>query len=156
MASTLDNPKTSLLKAEGIVVKSDERFIWVQVANKSGCNGCSQGGCGNQALAKMLQPRQTPIRLPIQDCEFVEGESVILVMNESRLVQHSAVMYGLPLLLMFVFALFAQWLMPNSHELTRIFVAGIGLWAGWFLARKFYKPTLPRVEKYSTEPYQEI
>lgn len=149
--SNLQTPRSNLLKAQGVVEKISDTKVWIKPIVSGGCSSCHQGSCGNKALSDWLKPQQKPVELPKPRFELKHGDVVTLVMDESRLVKHSLLAYGLPLFLMFVMALVlsmlsSKWLQLDSEVLT-ILGAFLGLGLGFVLTRYVYKPYLPSIEK---------
>jgi len=152
--SVVSQSQSSLLRQAGEVVEVSDQFVWVKPLSQSGCSGCQQGSCGNKALAQILQPKQTPLKLNTPDFEVSVGQSVTIVMEESQLVKHSAMAYGLPLLLMFVLALLTQAVASSLGSWSEQQIEGVmiisalfGLGLGMKITRWRYQPALPTLEK---------
>ncbi|QKI88997.1 SoxR reducing system RseC family protein [Thiomicrorhabdus xiamenensis] len=148
----------SSLTESGTVVAIQGEFALVEVAPKNGCSGCAQsGGCGTSALSTLFVARHNkPIR--VENPLGVEvGNLVDLSMDESRLVKHSFMAYGLPLIGLLVFSVLAQKLLfisgiPVSAaekfaDVSAIFGGLFGLFAGWWVTKRFYRPVLPEITR---------
>lgn len=141
---------TSELVSLGRVVKTEPGFAYVLTQRDSGCSGCqSEKGCGTSTLAKLFAP-ESKAPLKIQDEIGVKtGDQVVLTLDESHLIKHSFMAYGLPLLGMFVFAgLFQVLLFPGiQNDLPAVLGAIIGLAGGWWFTQRVYKPVQPSLKE---------
>ncbi|HHS99385.1 MAG TPA: hypothetical protein ENK73_00865, partial [Thiomicrospira sp.] len=96
----------TVLREQGLVVAMDGEDVLVETQRSTGCSGCSsESGCGTSALAKLFTgTSKTPIRVKKSlDCQV--GDIVELELDESRLLQHSFMAYGLPLIGLFILAI---------------------------------------------------
>jgi len=143
------------LLSQGQVVGVEGGFVLVKTQRQSACGGCqSESGCGTSALAKLFSNTgSAPIKVS-NTLQAALGDQVILKLDESRLVLHAFMAYGLPLIGLFVGAIFFKSaglsvldLTDSSAELTSILGGFIGLVSGWFFTKRFYKPTMPVLEK---------
>lgn len=149
------NTRDSILKERGTVVEVDSLFAYVVTTRSTGCGGCSSAsGCGTSSLAKLFSGKSgAPIKvLKILPCKV--GDEVELWLDESRLLKHSFMAYGLPLIGMFLVAIAVQemavgmWgLAESSAEIFAVLGALLGLFAGWKITKRFYQPELPIIGK---------
>lgn len=151
----MENQTSNLLREQGIVVGIDGDEVLVETQRSTGCSGCSsESGCGTSALAKLFTAtNKAPIRVK-NNLKCKVGDTVELVLDESRLLQHSFMAYGLPLIGLFLLAisfskiaLHVFSLSPGLAELSAILGGALGLYLGWWLTRKLYKPVMPEVSK---------
>ncbi len=147
---------TTELESIGRVVSVEKGFAYVVTQHQSGCSGCqSAKGCGTATLAKLFAPEsRTPLK--IVDLIGVKvDDQVLLSLNESHLIKHSFMAYGLPLLGMFVLAGLFQALFQAvfQSELPVILGAGLGLFLGWYLTKRFYQPVQPELKSVIGESY---
>lgn len=137
------------LEAIGKVVKADESFIWVKTQRQSGCSGCqSEKGCGTSTLAKLFAPESSsPLKI-VNTLNVKEGQQVLLSLNESDLIKHSFMAYGLPLLGLFVGAFILQLVLKDavSSDWPAILGGFLGLFAGWGVTHWIYKPVQPTLK----------
>jgi len=141
------------LRENGVVIKIEDGFAYVQTTRTTGCSGCSsESGCGTSALAKLFT-RESKEPLKVRktiDCEV--GDKVELLLDESRLLKHSFMAYGLPLIGLFLVAIIASeaaqvlyQTTESTTELVAILGAVVGMYGGWKLTQKFYQPVLPEL-----------
>lgn len=156
---TNDNVASNLsdsgkLIAKGRVVSANAQWIEVLTQKDGGCSGCSSSsGCGTGTLSKLFSPESsTPLRIA-NTLNAKEGDEVILSMVESDLIKHSFMAYGLPLLGLFMMAALGQGLFfkDTQSDLPSIFGGFIGLGLGWWVTRKIYHPTQPKLEQIMME-----
>jgi len=146
---------TNILTEQGIIVAIEGTDVFVETQRSTGCSGCSsESGCGTSALAQLFTgTSKAPIKVN-KSLECHVGDSVELQLDESRLLQHSFMAYGLPLIGLFLFAIMFSGLAENVLQLSIVMsdvsaiVGGIvGLFLGWWLTRKIYKPVMPILSK---------
>ena len=143
------------LFSEGQVVGVEGASILVKTQRQSSCGGCqSESGCGTSALAKLFaNTGSAPMKVE-NTLDAKLGDQVILKLDESRLVLHSFMAYGLPLIGLFLFALLLKWtglsllnMNDGQAELLSILGGVFGVFSGWLFTQRFYKPTMPVLEK---------
>jgi len=140
----------SELESTGRVVSVEAGFAYVMTQSQSGCSGCqSEKGCGTATLAKLFAPKA---KAPLKVIDLVEAkvnDEVLLTLDESDLIKHSFMAYGLPLLGLFVLAgLFQALFYPIfKNDFPAILGGFLGLGLGWVLTKKIYKPVRPILKK---------
>lgn len=153
----MNQPFEKVLKERGVVVAIEGDNVFVETQRSTGCSGCSsESGCGTSALSKLFSNTgRAPLKVK-SDLKCVVGDSVELALDESRLLQHSFMAYGLPLIGLFLFAIVFSKLAsgfavsPGLVDLFSIIGGGLGLFAGWWLTRRVYKPVLPEITQVFT------
>jgi len=135
------------LQAIGRVIKANEDWVEVLTQTETGCSGCSaSSGCGTASLSKLFSPEnKAPLRLA-NTLNVQEGDRVLLSMDESDLIKHSFMAYGLPLLGLFLIAALGSVLF-SKNDIGSIAGGFIGLGLGWWLTRTFYHPAQPQLEQ---------
>ncbi|NQZ54150.1 MAG: SoxR reducing system RseC family protein [Piscirickettsiaceae bacterium] len=122
-----------MIEQKAKVVSFDDETVWLEAERQSTCSGCQvRQGCGTGMLAKHVGQKFS--RITVKKTSDVEiGQQVQLAIPEETLLQGAALMYLLPLVLMFIFAAIAQSL--NFNEALEI-IAGIsGLFIGFYWVR---------------------
>ena len=142
-----------LLRESGIVSSIEGDFAYVDIQRQSGCSGCaSSSGCGTSALATLFtKTSQSAIkvrnRLNVQ-----VGDHVILTLDESRLIKHSFMAYGVPLIGLFLFSVLFSTLSVRvldfseaAADIAAIMGGFLGAASGWWLTHSVYQPVLPEI-----------
>jgi len=132
-----------MLKESGIVIEVFDQFAIVQTERTSYCGQCTANkGCGTASLSSVLGQKYT--RIKVINHGFVKvGDKVVIGLEEQALLKSSVVLYLLPLLSLFVFALGYEMLVtigewPHYEPLT--ILAGIlGLFIGLNLAKRIIR-----------------
>lgn len=137
------------LLAQGRVEKVEDGMAYVSTQRETGCSGCqTQKSCGTSVLAQLFSPKSTaPIQV-INTLEAKEGDEVILSMDESQLIKHSLMGYGLPLLGLFIGAILFKAVIASFFQMPLedgVAIVGgvVGLLLGWGITKKYYRPQLP-------------
>jgi len=152
-AETESVSETAELLAQGRVAKVKKGMAYVSTQRETGCSGCqTQKGCGTSVLAQLFSPKSTA---PIQVVNVLGakvGDEVILSMDESHLIKHSLMGYGVPLLGLFVGAILFQVVLDTLFQIpaedgSAVLGGLIGLFLGWGVTKKYYRPQLPVLKK---------
>jgi sigma-E factor negative regulatory protein RseC len=127
-----------MIEEQAKVLEVDGDFAVVETQRKSACGHCNAASaCGTSLLDKLFGERATRLRVLLNGHEVAEGEQVIVGMHESVMLQVAFIVYGLPLLGMFVFALAGLGLQQlfNLSEWPVVMMAVVGLAAGFGIVR---------------------
>lgn len=136
-----------MLEQSARVVESSPAGVWVEAVEPSGCGTCGGQGCSTRKIAEMLQRR--PRRFQVDsDLELLPGERVVIGIAEGSVLRAALRSYGVPLLLMLLGALLAQWFWPG--DLAAVFGVLLGGLAGW-LGLRGSSATLPVVVRKETQ-----
>ena len=104
--------------------------VMIQVQRQSTCSRCELSrGCGTGAIGRLLSRRNKPLTIS-NKYNLRPGDRVVLGMPNKAFLKASLLIYGLPLLGMFVGGLLAKWLFGESEMVTIIlatsgFVCGL-------------------------------
>ena len=146
-----------MIEEQGQVIRTEGQFAWVRTQRKSTCGQCAaQKGCGTNVFSKVLGNKLVEFKA-INKTNAMAGDQVILGLHESVLLKSAVLMYVLPLVSMFVFALLSSFIgealgVTVSQGWISIF-AVFGLLAGFVWVRYFmrnhqtdekYHPTILR------------
>lgn len=142
----------SLLLARGWVLAVEGDKAYVTTERASGCQSChSQSVCGTSVLAQLFSPVNSSSIEVVNSLDAKVGDEVMLSMDQSGLIHHSFMAYGLPLLGLFVGALSFEWLANAlagiSADVGSMLGAGLGLAFGWWMTRRFYRPQVPKLHQ---------
>lgn len=137
------------LEATGEVVGLSGARIQVQTERQGGCTSCGANKtCGTSALAQLFSPN-TPLLEVENTLDAKLGDKVVLTLDESDLIKHSLMAYGIPLLIMFIVAGLAQVFLAGwfGSDLPVVIAGFLGLGAGWWMTKTCYQPVLPTLTK---------
>lgn len=122
-----------MIEQSAKVISCDDSTVWLQAERQSTCSGCQlKQGCGTGLLAKHVGKKFSSIAVS-KTHQVAVGEQVKLSIPEDALLQGAFLMYIFPLILMFVFAATAHWLILN--EIMEIFAGISGLLIGFVLVK---------------------
>ncbi len=122
-----------MLYQRATVVETTDHTICLEAERQSTCGQCQlKKGCGTGLLSEHVGKRFSRIVID-KTTEVSLGQKVSLAIPEQNLLRGAALVYLLPLLLMFLFAAVARWLGFNSiGEVT----SGLsGLFIGFIFVR---------------------
>ncbi len=126
-----------MLEERGIVTEVTGKFAYVETALKSSCSHCSASSCGTGALASHFSKRSTRIKVE-NSHNAQKGDSVVIGIDESSMMNASLLVYMLPLLLLFVGGYLGE--LGTNHstigEWSSIIGGVFGLVIGLFWARR--------------------
>jgi len=130
-----------MIEEQAQIIRTEGEFAWVRTQRKSTCGQCAaQKGCGTNVFSKILGNKLVEFKA-INKIDAAEGEQVILGLQESVLLKSAALMYVLPLVMMFVFALLATAVGQSMEsDISQAWVslfAVLGLLLGFLGARLF-------------------
>ena len=94
-----------MLKENAFIVDIENDVAWVETQRKTSCGSCqARKSCGTSVLQKVLGNKRT--RLKVNNPKnYGVGDEVVLGLREDALVKGSLLLYALPLVMMFGFAL---------------------------------------------------
>ena len=121
-----------MIEETGVVVEVNENDLLVTTNRKSTCGSCSaKAGCGTGVLDKWFNRKQNVVRVLNTRQQSVDvGNEVVIGVDESALVRGSAIVYILPLLIVFLFTFIADRFASNSLHVGEGFVILVALIAG--------------------------
>ena len=122
-----------MIEQQVTVIACDDNTVWLEAERQSTCSQCQlKQGCGTGLLANHVGKRFSRISVN-KTFDVTIGQQVRLAIPEQSLLQGTFVMYIMPLVLMFLFAVVAQSL--NFNEIVEIFAGISGLFIGFYWAR---------------------
>ena len=112
----------------------DGNAVWLQAEQESTCsNGQGKKGCGTGLLAKHVGKKFSKISVH-KTTDVALGEVVTLVIPEQALLQGAALMYLLPLTLLFLFSIISRSF--GLGEGTQILAGLAGLATGFAIVKE--------------------
>lgn len=142
-----------MIEQIAVVVKVDGDFAWVQAERQSTCGNCAaRSGCGTSVLSKVIGTKIARMRA-INKPQAQVGDTVVVGLSEAAMLKGSVVVYLLPLLLMFLFAITGNVIATQIHVTSEVMSIGFavaGLAIGGGLLQRFNR----RIQ--SNEQYQPV
>ncbi|HIZ50583.1 MAG TPA: SoxR reducing system RseC family protein [Candidatus Pseudomonas excrementavium] len=123
-----------MIEERGRVLSVEDGAVWVETIRRSACSSCqARAGCGQSLLQRLGGgARQGFIRV-LDDRACRVGEEVVVGIPENAVVRGSSLVYMVPLLSLFGFALLAQALGAGEPSIILAGFSGLGL--GFFAMR---------------------
>lgn len=109
--------------------------VTIRTQRQSACSSCSASkGCGTKLLNQMTEDGQRWLAsIPESKMKLSIGDTVVVGLDESALTQGSALVYGVPLLLMITFSAVATWF--ELGDGASAVAAFVGLFVGFAFSR---------------------
>lgn len=123
------------------VVAVNKDIVWLEPDIASGCAGCSHSAGCLSALTKKTPAESRRFSLP-NDHNFILGEQVIVATSAHLLVKTALFSYGMPLLTLLVFAIFAKYSLgfgDGLAALASLLGLAVGFACVWLGNRYFTK-----------------
>jgi sigma-E factor negative regulatory protein RseC len=97
-----------MLEQNAIVLKTEGGKAWVEARESGACGSCGSGGCATRRLADLLGRRERAF--PVENIlDARTGDQVIIGIPSGALWRSAFRLYGMPLMLMLMGALFGQY-----------------------------------------------
>ena len=124
-----------MIEESGRVVRVDSDTVWIETVKQSACASCSaQKGCGQSLLAKIGDGQRLEIAVDNPEHLAVDvDDQVLLGVGERSFLTASVLIYLVPIVAMFLFAMITQ--LAGYEEPVVIVVAVIGLGLGFLATR---------------------
>ena len=101
-----------MIEEIAVVTRTGNGRIWLKSRQNSACAGClQQTSCGSSAVSKMFPKREMEIESPLN---LKIGDQVRVMIDDKYLLIGSALLYVLPLLVMFAGIGLAHMLLPAA------------------------------------------
>ena len=132
-----------MIEEKALIVEAYDDVAWVETQRQSTCSACQvQKGCGTSVLHKVLGQKRTRLQV-MNPNRYEVGDEVVLGLQENALIKGSLMLYALPLLFMFGFAMLG-YAVFFLYEITytegfKILFSISGLAAGFFWVSKYSK-----------------
>jgi len=126
-----------MIEEEAVVIKASKERVTLEVVRTKPCGLCGQvRGCGNSIWGKIFSHQSGHIETR-NDLNAKLGDIVILGIDETLMLKSSLMLYGVPLLLMFLGMLLANSFAKEMVELYTLIGAVTGLFLGIVMIKRF-------------------
>ena len=130
-----------MITENAIVVSIDNNQTWIETQRKSVCGQCAANkGCGTSVLSKVIGNKFSKMKV-INKINAQVGDEVVVALNEQSLLKGAFMTYLLPLLYLFLFSFFGQFVSQNlqihNSELLIISFAALGFYFGMLHVKRF-------------------
>ncbi|NWG39194.1 MAG: SoxR reducing system RseC family protein [Hydrogenophilaceae bacterium] len=120
-----------MLEQNAVVLKVEGGRAWVEARESGTCGSCGSGGCSTRRLADLFGQHERTF--PVENVLHARsGDKVIIGIPEGALWRSAFRLYGLPLMLMLMGALFGQYV---AGDMAAAAMAMGGLMASSLLQR---------------------
>ena len=125
-----------MIEEEAIVIKASKENVILEVVRSKPCGLCGQvRGCGNSIWGKIFSHRTGYIETR-NHLNAKLGDVVILGIDETLMLKSSLMLYGVPLMLMFLGMVIANTFAKETTELYVLLGAVMGLFLGVVLIKR--------------------
>jgi sigma-E factor negative regulatory protein RseC len=125
-----------MIEEEAIVIKASKENVTLEVVRSKPCGLCGQvRGCGNSIWGKIFSHRTGYIETR-NHLNAKLGDVVILGIDETLMLKSSLMLYGVPLMLMFLGMVTANTFAKETTELYVLLGAVMGLFLGVVLIKR--------------------
>lgn len=125
-----------MIEEQAIVIKASKDRVTLEVVRTKPCGLCGQvRGCGNSIWGKIFSHQSGHIETK-NNLNAKLGDVVILAIDETLMLKSSLMLYGVPLLSMFLGMVFANSLAKEMSELYTLVGAVAGLFLGVVMIKR--------------------
>lgn len=149
-----------MIKEQATVVSLSGDRAEVQMQRQSACSHCEMShGCGTGAIGRLLGKRSKPVEIKV-DQNLKPGDQVEIGLPDKAFLRAGLLIYGLPLLGLFIGLILAEMTNSNS-DLTSFILAMTGLVLGLYVGARIAKTKFanqldPKILSVSSEPENQI
>jgi sigma-E factor negative regulatory protein RseC len=125
-----------MIEEQAVVIKASKERVTLEVVRDKPCGLCGQvRGCGNSIWGKIFSHQSGHIETR-NDLNAKLGDVVILGIDETLMLKSSLMLYGVPLLLMFLGMVIANSFAKEMVELYTLVGAVTGLFFGVVMIKR--------------------
>jgi len=125
-----------MIEEQAIVIKASKERVTLEVVRSQPCGLCGQvRGCGNSIWGKIFSHQSGHIETH-NKLNAKLGDIVILGIDETLMLKSSLMLYGVPLLLMFLGMVIANSLAHEMVEFYTLVGAILGLFLGVVMIKR--------------------
>lgn len=138
-----------MIEEQAYIVSLSGSHARVEIKRQSSCNSCSaQSNCGTSSLSKLFGNRPSQFILDLSSYDFADplkvGDVVMVGLEDLSYLKASLLIYLMPLMFLFSFALMAEQIFQLA-DIFVVFFAVFGLWFGFQVANKNAKKNPERL-----------
>lgn len=129
-----------MIEEQALVKTVTTKHVVLQIESKSSCSSCdAKTSCGTSSLSQLFGKRPSLFTLPVEQTDFTPtlavGDHVMVGLDEQQYIKASALIYLLPIAMLFFFAIVADQLLAWNDLMVTLF-GFAGLWFGFKWANK--------------------
>jgi sigma-E factor negative regulatory protein RseC len=125
-----------MIEEQAVVIKASKERVTLEVVRSKPCGLCGQvRGCGNSIWGKIFSHQSGHIETR-NDLNAKLGDVVILGIDETLMLKSSLMLYGVPLLSMFLGMVIANSFAKEMVELYTLLGAVTGLFFGVVMIKR--------------------
>jgi sigma-E factor negative regulatory protein RseC len=125
-----------MIEEQAVVIKASKERVTLEVVRDKPCGLCGQvRGCGNSIWGKIFSHQSGHIETR-NDLNAKLGDVVILGIDETLMLKSSLMLYGVPLLSMFLCMVIANSFAKEMVELYTLIGAVTGLFLGVVMIKR--------------------
>jgi sigma-E factor negative regulatory protein RseC len=125
-----------MIEEQAIVIKASKERVTLEVVRSQPCGLCGQvRGCGNSIWGKIFSHQSGFIETR-NDLNAKLGDVVILGIDETLMLKSSLMLYGVPLLLMFLGMTIANSIATDTVEFYTLLGGVLGLSIGVMMIKR--------------------
>jgi sigma-E factor negative regulatory protein RseC len=127
-----------MIKEKATVIRLFGDLAEVQMQRQSTCSHCEMSrGCGTGAIGRLLGKRSKPVEIKV-DQDLKPGDQVEIGLPDKAFLRAGLLIYGTPLLGLFIGLVLAELMASNADFISFIFALS-GLVLGLFIAARIAK-----------------
>ena len=129
-----------MIEEQAFIIALSDNNALVEIKRQSSCNSCdAQASCGTSSLSQLFGKRPSQFNLSLNHCDIQDklkvGDVIMIGLEDLSYLKASLLIYLLPIVFMFLFALLADQLMHVADVYIMLFGL-FGLWFGLQVASK--------------------
>jgi len=124
-----------MIQEEALIKSVYDNMAEVEIIRSKPCGLCGQTqGCGNSIWGKIFSPKKGSLMIK-NSINAKEGDHVFLAIEENYLLKASLLLYGIPLLSLFLGMLLSQAYLSSNNDFYSLVGGLIGFTLGVILVK---------------------
>jgi len=129
-----------MIEEQATIIELSEQTALVEIKHQSSCNSCdAQSSCGTSSLSQLFGNRPSQFHLKLDQSDAMQplkiGDVIVIGLEDQNYLNASILIYLLPLMFLFLFAIIADQLF-GLNDIFIAFFALFGLSTGFQMAKK--------------------